>query len=136
MKIRIRRMLSLLLMLGLFAAFLCGGAFAVDVPEISCELGTALDYTIPLEGGGSATGIEILGGSLPSGVDVKIDEGAAKLVGTPEASGDYSFQLKISTEAGAEEYALTVKVSEPAPTSEPTPFTETLIPGSGISTRR
>ena len=30
MKIRIRRMLSLLLMLGLFAAFLCGGAFAVD----------------------------------------------------------------------------------------------------------
>ena len=121
MKIRNRRLLSLLLMLSLFVSILSAGVFAVDVPEISCELGTALDYTIPLEGGGSATGFEVIDGSLPGGVSVKLENGAVKLAGTPGASGTYVYRLTISTAAGNEEYRLTIKVIEPAPTPTPTP---------------
>ena len=123
MKKRNRRLLSLLLVLSVFAAFLSVGAFAVDVPEISCELGTALDYTIPLEGGGSAIGFEVSGGSLPSGLSVTLENGAVKLSGTPGASGNYSYQLKITTDEGTEEYRLTLRISEPAPapTSPPEP---------------
>ncbi len=121
MKIRNRRLLSLLLMLSLFASLLSAGAFAVDVPEISCELGTALDYTIPLEGGGSATGFEVIDGSLPGGVSARLENGSVKLVGTPGASGTFVYRLTISTAAGDEEYRLTIKVMEPAPTPTPTP---------------
>ena len=81
MKMHTRRFLSLLLMLSLFAAFLSSGVFAVDVPEISCELGTKLDYTIPQEGGNSATGFEVLGGSLPGGVSITLSDGAVRTVG-------------------------------------------------------
>ena len=65
MKFHTRRLLSLLLMLSLFVSLLSVGAYAVDVPEITCELGTALDYTIPLEGDDSADGYLAFGGSLP-----------------------------------------------------------------------
>ena len=65
MKIRTRRLLSLFLTLAVFASLPFAGVFAVDVPEISCELGAAIDYTIPLEGGESAVGFEVLGGRLP-----------------------------------------------------------------------
>ena len=124
MKISTRRLLSLLLVLSLFTAFLAAGAFAVDVPEISCELGAALDYTIPQEGGDNATGFEILDGSVPvPGLELKLDNGAVKLVGTPGASGNYSYKISITNADGAVEYNLTVKVTEPAPapTPEPTP---------------
>ncbi len=121
MKIRTRRLLSLLLMLSLFTAFLSAGAFAVDVPEISCELGTALDYTIPQEGGDTATGFEYLDGSLPSGLSIELKDGAVKLVGTPAASGSYSYRLNITTASGTAEYALTIKITEPAPAPTPTP---------------
>lgn len=121
MMIRIRRLLSFLLVFGLFAVLLCAGVFAVDVPEISCELGTKLDYTIPLDGGGAATGFEVVSGTLPSGVSVQLEDGAVKLSGTPGASGDYIYKLSITTAAGAEEYTLSIKVSEPAATPEPTP---------------
>ena len=123
MKIRIRRMLSLLLMLGLFATLLCAGAFAVDVPEISCELGTPLDYPIPLEGGGSATGFEVQEGNLPKGLEIKLIDGTVKLVGTPAASGNYEYRLNITTSEGTSEYHLIIKVAPPetTPTTEPDP---------------
>ena len=106
MKISTKRLLSMLLILSLFAALLSAGVFAVDVPEISCELGASLDYTIPQEGGNSATGFEVVSGSLPSGVSVKLEDGAVKLVGTPGASGDYSYRLKITNASGTAEYSL------------------------------
>ena len=114
MKFHTRRLLSLLLMLSLFVSLLSVGAYAVDVPEITCELGTALDYTIPLEGDDSADGYEIVGGSLPSGLTVELKDGAVKLVGTPDAGGDYSCTIKITGASGAEaEYVLTIKVIDP-----------------------
>ena len=118
MMIRNRRLLSLMLMLALFVSILSAGVYAVDA-EISCVLGTALDYTIPLEGDNTATGFEVAGGSLPSGVSVKLENGAVKLVGTPAATGNYSYKIKITNASGTEEYNLTIKVIEPAATPTP-----------------
>ena len=123
MKFHTRRLLSLLLMLSLFVSLLSVGAYAVDVPEITCELGTALDYTIPLEGDDSADGYEIVGGSLPSGLTVELKDGAVKLVGTPDAGGDYSCTIKITGASGAEaEYVLTIKIIDPTPEPTPSPI--------------
>ncbi len=118
---RAKRLLSLLLTISLFVLLLTVGVFAVDVPEISCELGTALDYTIPQEGGDSATGFEIVSGSLPSGLSVSLEGGSVKLVGTPGASGDYSYQIRITNASGTQEYNLSIRITEPAPTPTPTP---------------
>ena len=124
MKRTTRRLLSILMTLCLFASLLCAGAYAVDVPEISCELGTALDYTIPQEGGNTATGYEFVSGSLPTGLSIELKDGAVKLVGTPGASGTYSYQLRITNASGTEEYSLTIKIIEPSPTPTPTPTPE------------
>lgn len=119
MKLSSRRLLSFLLILSLFAAFLSAGAFAVDLPEISCDLGAALNYTVPLPSGSSATGFEIIDGTLPGGIQPTLADGAVKLVGSPTASGNYSFKLRVTTSDGAEEYSFTISVTEPAPTPTP-----------------
>lgn len=124
MKLSAKRLLSFLLILSLFAAFLSIGVFAVDLPEISCDLGAALDYTIPLDEGVTATGFELVSGSLPSGVDPTLKDGAVKLLGTPSASGDYSCELKVTFADGAENYTVTLHVTEPAPTPTPEPTPE------------
>ena len=119
MKLTSRRLLSFLLILCLFTAFLSAAAFAVDLPEISCDLGAALNYTIPLPEGSSATGFEITSGTLPAGVQPTLADGAVKLVGTPSASGSYTCEMRITTSVGDEIYAIIIRVTEPAPTPTP-----------------
>lgn len=119
MKLTSRRLLSFLLILCLFTAFLSAAAFAVDLPEISCDLGAALNYTIPLPEGSSATGFEITSGTLPAGVQPTLADGAVKLVGTPSASGSYTCEMRITTSVGDETYAIIIRVTEPAPTPTP-----------------
>ena len=132
MKLTSKRLLSFLLILCLFAAFLSAAAFAVDLPEISCDLGAALNYTIPLPEGSSATGFEITSGTLPAGVQPSLTDGTVKLVGTPSASGNYNCEMRITTSEGDETYNITIRVAEPpvystpepAPTPKPLPTTE------------
>jgi len=121
MKFSSRRLLSFLLILTLFAAFLSAGVFAVDLPEISCDLGAALNYTIPLSEGATATGFERVSGDFPAGVEASLDGGSVKLTGTPTASGNYSFELRVTTTDGAENYSFTIRVTEPAVTPAPAP---------------
>ena len=99
MKHTSRRLLSLLLILCLFTAFLSAAAFAVELPEISCDLGAALNYTVPLPEGASATGFEIASGTLPAGIQPTLSDGAVKLVGTPTASGNYSCEMRITNDS-------------------------------------
>lgn len=127
MKLNAKRLLSCVLMLCLFAAFLSFGAFAaevanvISVPGISCDLGAALDYTIPLDGDGQATGFELVSGSLPGGVNPSLTDGAVKLTGSPTVAGDFNFSLSIKSTAHPEgaEYALQLVVLEPVPTPTP-----------------
>ena len=119
MKHTSRRLLSFLLILCLFTAFLSAAAFAVELPEISCDLGAALNYTVPLPEGSSATGFEIANGTLPAGIQPTLSDGAVKLVGTPTASGNYSCEMRITTSDGDETYTIVIRVTEPAPTPTP-----------------
>ena len=138
MKSSAKRLLSVVLTLSLFAALLTGGVFAsepsdvITVPEISCDLGASLDYTISLDGGGSATGFELVSGSLPGGVNPSLSDGAVKLTGTPSVSGNFSFSLSIKSTSHPDgaEYSLTIRVNEPArtPTPEVTPPPPTPTP--------
>ena len=118
-----KRLLSFVLLLCLFTALLSVSVFAVEVPEISCELGASMDYTIPLEGGGTATGFEMISGTLPSGVSATLSDGAVKLVGTPGASGDYDCTIRIRTADSSDEYHVRLKITLPEvlPTPTPTP---------------
>ena len=121
MNVSAKRLLPLLLILSLFAAFLSVSVFAVDLPAISCDLGAALDYTIPLDEGVTATGFELVSGSLPAGIDPTLKDGAVKLLGTPSASGDYSCEIKVTFSEGSETYSISLSVTEPAPTPTPEP---------------
>ena len=77
MKISFRRLLSVVLTLCLFAALLSVGVWADDPIEIKAELGTALSYTV--EQDGTATGFELVSGTLPSGVNPALSGGKVKL---------------------------------------------------------
>ena len=131
MKFHTRRLLSLLLMLSLFVSLLSVGAYAVDVPEITCELA---DDTAALQAAVSCCpeGGRVL---LPAGtylsgplflkshMTLELKKGAVKLVGTPDAGGDYSCTIKITGASGAEaEYVLTIKIIDPTPEPTPSPI--------------
>ena len=140
MKISFRRLLSVVLTLCLFAALLSVGVWADDPIEIKAELGTALSYTV--EQDGTATGFELVSGTLPSGVNPALSGGKVKLAGTPAASGDYSFELKVKTADGESTFSFLIVVAEaapapeetasPEPTPEPTPA-PTPVPAPSIT---
>ena len=127
MKISFRRLLSVILTLSLFAALLCVGVFADDPTEVKGELNAAMNYAVESEG--AATGFEILSGSLPKGLEVKIADGKVMISGTPEATGDYSCEISVKTAEGSASRSFLIRIAEPAaqpettpePTPEPTP---------------
>ena len=123
MKIRFKRLISALLMLGVFVSLLCVSAFAVDLPRISVELGNSLQYVLPQDGGNNATAAEIVpdSGSLPPDVELTLSDGAVIIKGTPSATGVFKCEIKVTSPDGETVYKIEIEVTEPETTPEPTP---------------
>lgn len=136
--------LAFLLAMSLCTA-LSGSVLAVE-KDISVAVGSEVSLEIDLDMTETPTGVTVLEGQLPPGLELSVADGRVMLTGTPAKTGGYRAVIHVDPADAGEEHILRVQVAaagtggpvttatpEPAsPTDAPT-ATPTAVPGPEIT---
>ncbi len=85
-------------------------ALVLDPPTLPHgELGTRYDQSIALVGASGPYSLTVLSGALPPGLALVVSQDHHYIVGTPTATGSYTFSIGLSGGHGAHVYTITIK---------------------------
>jgi|GEM_PF-2218444 len=108
MKRKISLLMCIVLMVCVFTA--ASGSVLAAGKDISVPAGKAVALAVNLDHTGEITGVDLVEGELPAGLELTVEEGRVFLSGTAAAAGDCRAVIRLEPWDARNEYALRIRV--------------------------